>query len=210
MHSVRVRRDTADRSTQGDDRRRAQLLEAAGRVFVRSPPGGLTMATVAAEARVSTRLMYYYFADVQSLYNELFSGRLGNHVDNVDVHLAAGPPETAEDRVATAVGVFLDLHATYRQWALLAVLDSLPPELQPQRGIVLDLLYDRWTGHEPFIGLDETAMQTVMSITLTTVCLLGRAMDAGTMTRQQAVDVSVATIFALARTARASIAADVS
>ena len=166
------------------------------------------MASVAAEAGVSTRLMYYYFADVQSLYNDLFSGRLGDHVVNVDVHLAAGPPETPEDRVATAVGVFLDLPATYRQWALMAVLDTLPSELQPQRGAVLDLLYRRWTGFEPFSGLDETAMRTVMSVVLTTVCLLGRAMDDGTVTRDQARDVSVATIFALARTTLASLDTD--
>lgn len=203
-HTVRVRAAT-DRSAQGDDRRRAQLLEAAAKVFTRSPSGGLTMASVAAEAKVSTRLMYYYFADVQSLYNELFSGRLADHVGNVDLHLTTTPPTTPEDRVTTAVAVFLDLPPAYRQWALMAVMDSLPPELQPQGAALLDLLYHRWTDFEPFAGLDETTMHTVMSVVLTTVCLLGRAMDDGTMTRQRALDTGVATIFALARTARATM-----
>lgn len=203
-HTVRVRA-TTDRSAQGDDRRRAQLLEAAAKVFTRSPSGGLTMASVAAEAKVSTRLMYYYFSDIKALYNELFSGRLADHVGNVDVRLTATPPSAPEDRVTTAVATFYDLPPSYRQWALMAVMDTLPPELQPQGPTLLDLMHRRWTDFEPFSGLDETTMSTVMSVVVTTVCLLGRAMDDGTMTRQQALDTGVATIFALARTARATM-----
>lgn len=163
------------------------------------------MAAVAAEAKVSTRLMYYYFADIQSLYNELFSGRLADHVGNVDAHFAAGRPATPADRVATAVGVFFDLPATYRQWALMAVVDMLPRELQPQSGPLLDLLTSRWVHLEPFEGLDTASMRTVMSVVTMTASLLSRAVDDGTLTRQEAIDVSVATIFAVARTTRETI-----
>ena len=129
-----------DRSSQGDDRRRAQLLEAAAKVFVHAPSGGLTLAAVAAEAKVSKRLMYYYFADIQSLYNELFRVRVDDHVQNVDTEITATRAETSHDRITTAVRVFLQLPAAYRRWALLAVCDSLPPELQSQSKPVLDLL----------------------------------------------------------------------
>lgn len=191
----------AGERTTHSDRRRALLLEAAGRVFVHAPSGGLTLAAVAKEAGVSKRLMYHYFADVQSLYNELFRGRLADHVGNVDAHLSAAPPETPRDRIATAVRVFLMLPATYRRWALMAVVDSLPPELQRQSGPVLDLLIARWSEIPPFSSLDVVALRTVMSMVLTNVCMLGTAMDEGTLTLDQATNIGVATIMTIVHAA---------
>jgi AcrR family transcriptional regulator len=199
-----------DRSTQGDDRRRAQLLEAAGKVFVRAPSGGLTMAEVAREAGVSKRLMYHYFADLQSLYNELFQGRLGDHVANVDAGLTHVAADQPEQRIATAIRVFLELPATYRQWALMAVLDTLPPELQPQSGPVLDLLVRRWADVETFAGLEPKALRNVMTVTVTTCCLIGTAMDAGDLSIEHATDIAAATVVSLATATRSATASEAS
>lgn len=187
-----------DRSTQGDDRRRAQLLEAAANVFVKAPSGGLTLAAVAAEAKVSKRLMYYYFADVQSLYDELFRVRVDDHVHNVDAELRASPPTTPHDRIDTAVRVFLRLPAAYRRWALLAVSDNLPPELLPQSGPVLELLIARWRDLDTFSRLTPTHLATVMSMAVTNLCMVGSAMDAGDLTFEQATAIGVTAITGIA------------
>lgn len=196
--------DGADRSAQGDDRRRAQLLEAAGRVFQRVPAGGLTLAAVAEEAGVSKRLMYHYFADLRSLYDELLDARLAEQRRTVDLALADLADTRSEDRLAAAMRAFLALSNTDRRWALMALTDTLPPELAHRRGQLHALLNARWGHAAIFAPLGDDVKRTVMSMVVIDVCLLADAIDAGHLSTDHAVEIAVATATTIALVARAT------
>ncbi|MFM8304430.1 MAG: TetR/AcrR family transcriptional regulator [Actinomycetota bacterium] len=199
--------ETGDRSHRGDDRRRAQLLEAAARVFVQAPPGGLTLAAVATEAGVSKRLMYHYFADVQSLYDDLFEGRIVDHLRNVDTGLANLGTASPAERLALALQVFVALPAAYRRWTLMAVMDMLPPELRSKSGHVLDVLVERWGNQPPFAGIEPVTQRAVLTLTVMDICVLATARDVGSVTTDEAVAVAVTTIIGMCDAARATSAA---
>lgn len=196
---------TVDRSAQGDDRRRAQLLEAAGRVFLRSPSGGLTLAAVAQEAGVSRRLMYHYFADLSSLYHELFDERIFIHVQNV----ASGVATTAApaDRIATAVRMFVQLPPTYRKWTLMAVTDALPAEMTPHRELLFDVVQRRWYDLPHFADLDPAVRRAATTMIVTNVCLLAASVETGHLTADQVVDIAVPVSLAIIESAHATMSA---
>lgn len=194
------------RAHQGDDRRRAQLLEAAAQVFVDAPPGGLTLAAVAAEAGVSKRLMYHYFADVQSLYDDLFEGRIADHLRNVDTGLANLGTASPVRRLALALQVFVALPATYRRWTLMAVMNMLPAELRSKSGHVLDVLVERWGNQPPFAGIEPVTQRAVLTMTVMDICVLATTRDAGSVTTDEAVAIAVATVIGMCDAARATSA----
>lgn len=193
--------DPTDRSAQGDDRRRAQLLAAADRVFQRVPTGGLTLAAVATEAGVSKRLMYHYFADLQSLYDELFNTRVAEQARAVEAALVGLADNTPEDRLAAAMRAFFALSSTDRRWTLMALTDTLPSELAHRGNQIRALLNQRWGDTEIFAPLDTDTKRTVMAMVVINVGILANAVDAGELTTDQALEIAVATATSIAEAA---------
>jgi AcrR family transcriptional regulator len=70
-------------------RRRGQLLEAAGRVFARKPFYEATMQDVAGEARIGMQALYEHFPSKQFLYEEVMRGRAEAFQRRADAALAA-------------------------------------------------------------------------------------------------------------------------
>lgn len=191
-----------DRSTNGDDRRRAELLEAAGRVFRRRPAGALTLAAVAEEAGVSRRLMYHYFADLQALYDEMFDARIVGFINRPDPEPR---PTTVEAMVATAFRQFAELPPHHRRWMLMAGTDTLPAEQSAQRDLLFESMGARWADADFLAGLVPATRRTVLSMVIATICLLATAIDDGHLTVDQATDIAVTTIVTIGRTAHHTI-----
>jgi len=189
-----------DRSTSGDDQRRAQLLEAAGRVFQRGPVGGLTIAAVAEEAGVSRRLMYHYFADLQALYDEMFGARIVNHINSPDPEPGTQPSSVAA-AVAMAFRQFIAVPAEYRRWTLMASTDTLPAELSAQRDLLFESIGKRWAHVNFFDALAPDVRRIVMSMIVANLCLLATAVDAGHLTIEQATDIAVPAVIGIVKTA---------
>ncbi|MFM8266787.1 MAG: TetR/AcrR family transcriptional regulator [Ilumatobacteraceae bacterium] len=197
-----------DRSAQGDDRRRAELIEVASRIFMRAPTGGLTLAAVAQEAGVSKRLMYHYFADIQALYTEMFDARIAVHTREVDAELAHAASATPEERLAMAIRRLFALPASYRRWTLLALTDALPAELASRREQVFESLVRRWGALPIFAPLDLPTKRTVMAMVVSNVCMLATAIDEGHLTVEQATSIAVASILGITHATREAISAD--
>jgi AcrR family transcriptional regulator len=82
--------------------RRRQLLDGAGRLFDRYGFGGITMAGLAAEARVSRQLVYTHFADLDALYAAFVEDRLARY-------RAAAPDVASLSRDDAAAALFQQL-----------------------------------------------------------------------------------------------------
>jgi len=76
----------ARKDEQKEERRRL-LLDAARRLFEKAEFGDLTMAAVAAEAKLAKGTVYLYFATKEELFLSLLEEELWAWFDEVDAHL---------------------------------------------------------------------------------------------------------------------------
>ncbi|MFG3056726.1 TetR/AcrR family transcriptional regulator [Kitasatospora sp. NPDC048239] len=83
--------------------RRTEILRAATRVITRRGVRGLRVAELAAEAGVSTSLIYYHFADRAGILRET----LGFISERADRYTAQWSPDTADDARAELAQVLL-------------------------------------------------------------------------------------------------------
>jgi AcrR family transcriptional regulator len=99
------------------DERRAQILEAAQRLFSRLPAGTVSMEAVAREAGVTAGLVYHYFGGKHELYvavvKEMFRG-----TPLVPRHVVGATPA---QRIAESTDQWLDMVAENRETWLAAL-----------------------------------------------------------------------------------------
>ncbi|MFN0093033.1 MAG: TetR/AcrR family transcriptional regulator [Acidimicrobiales bacterium] len=137
-----IRRSARRRLTP--DQRRAQIVDAAARVFARRDPGEVTFEEIAAEAGVSRALVYNYFGDKGGLLAAVYGASLAELDAELAQALTLG--RAAGDPLLAVVEVCAR-HARERagSWALLGIAAAHGhPAVLAARRARLDALAAAW------------------------------------------------------------------
>lgn len=179
------------------DDRRNQLLEAAAAVYRRQGFPGLTMVAVAEEAKVSRRLLYNHFPDLESLITGLIFHKLGSY-------LATSEGEFNEpNRPLRSVGRSIfdrigDMGVDNRHLVMDILNERRSPELLNIRQLAISTILARWSKLLPdnaTVHLDRARITVLAHLAL----ILNDLVDRGELTLDEA-DSILPSLFGLAET----------
>lgn len=140
---VRSRRT---RKRLAPEQRRAEIVEAADRVFSRHDPAAVTFEEIAAEAGVSRALVYTYFGDKGGLIAAVYVHTLAR----LDTELRAAL--LSEDAPRERIRRVVDCYVTFARsdegpWQFLShVASTRHPAVQAARRVRFDALASAWGG----------------------------------------------------------------
>jgi AcrR family transcriptional regulator len=126
--------------------RRAQILDAAARLFRHREPGAVRFDEVAAAAGVSRSLVYTYFGDRGGLMAAVYLHTLSRFDDELTDLLADVPVD--ESRIGALIGSYLRLvDANADTWRLFAAAGTLDhAEVREARRVRTQRIADTWGG----------------------------------------------------------------
>lgn len=171
--------------------RRRQLFDAVGRLIKREGLARVTMVAVAAEAGVSRRLLYDFFADLSTLLRDFAIDTLARGLAPSTGWADRGVVEPGE-ALRDMFQLFVDLDADQR--ALIQVFSSasvVSQEITRVRELMEPLVLARW---RPFALLNDLNDDQVLMFAETMIGLalhLAAAVHRGAMTRDAGAAVLV-------------------
>jgi AcrR family transcriptional regulator len=171
--------------------RRREFFDAVGRLIKREGLARVTMVAVAAEAGVSRRLLYDFFADLSTLLRDFAIDTLARGLAPSVGWAEHGVAEPGE-ALRAMFGLFVDLDADQR--ALVQVFSSAPvvsQEIARVRELMEPLVLARW---RPFPLLEDLSDDQILMFAETMIGLalnLAAAVHRGAMTRDAGAAVLV-------------------
>lgn len=115
-----TRTDRKPRRRLDPDSRRAAILDAAAEAFAALPYPEVTISLIASRAESSNALVYRYFANKEDLYVDVVRLAIA-HLQSAQAAALDALPDgvPVRDRIATAMGVYLDHIASHPEaWAM--------------------------------------------------------------------------------------------
>lgn len=182
------------------EERRQQLLDVALALVDRVGLGQLTISQLALEAGVTRQTAYHHFADVNDLFREILRSRFGTLQEEMSAVLEEFGNDF-ERALRHAVTVGVDLPRRDRQLLryVFGGLQSERPELGETLQLLRGLLTLRWC--RIFYGEQVVSPRTRAAVWAVFNALLGMydLLDAGEVTRNDAIDVVVSLALNLPR-----------
>ena len=127
-----------------DQSSRDLILDAAERSFARLGYAATTIKAIGTEAGVNTALLYYYFADKETLYREVLRRLIGNLVEGGAARMASGGnPEDALRALIRYQGEFLAAHPAAPQLLVRELVDHQAEHAEEQIKHLTANLFDR-------------------------------------------------------------------
>jgi TetR/AcrR family fatty acid metabolism transcriptional regulator len=102
--------------------KRAQILEAAIRVFARNGYHGSRIADIATEAGIAYGLVYHYFKNKEEILSSVFEERWGAFLDTLEA-IADQPGAAAGAKLQSVATVILGGHHVRPEWVKVLVLE---------------------------------------------------------------------------------------
>ncbi len=175
------------------DARRQQLLDVALALVDRVGLGHLTISQLAQEAGVTRQTAYHHFADINELFREILRARFLSMQSSI-AELVEAQKDDYVSTVRQAVQIGIDLPRRDRLMLryVFGGLESDRPELRPLLHELRALLILRWCSvlypHQVVSARGQAAIWGGMNALFGMYDLL----DAGAITREDAIDVVVA------------------
>jgi TetR/AcrR family transcriptional regulator len=131
-------------STDSDLTTRDLILDAAERSFARLGFAATTIKVIGTEAGVNTALLYYYFADKDTLYREVLRRLIGGLVEGGAARLtASGTPEQLLRALILYQAEFLLTHPAAPQLIVRELIDHQASHAEEQIKYITANLFDR-------------------------------------------------------------------